>query len=454
MKIDFGVHTPWYRGTAFRAVAEKLWQRGWQFDYVSDRQLRDARVEGRTIVVPGGKYRAVVVPECAMMPEKTVEALVALARGGATVIFEKHIPRDVPGLGNLDERRAKLRTVLDGVVSIHGDCPDFRGHGDCPDFLGESRENGTVPVGRRGNGRVLVADDVGAALAAAGVPRESIVDQPGVAFIRRRHDAGCHYFIANHGPSPVDAWAPLGRTCKSAVLMDPLDGKCGTAAVRQNANGASEVLLQLQPGESIVLRTFADRTVEGPAWTYLRAAGDPTEVAGAWRVEFLEGGPEIPAGFETARLASWTELGGEEARRFAGTARYTIALDAPPQAAPAWLLDLGRVCETARVRLNGQELGAVFAPPWHVRLPQLKPKGNLLQIEVTSTSANRIRDLDRRGVAWKIFHDINFVNIDYRPFDASGWPLRPCGLLGPVRLTPVAPFTHPGHPACQSSSDK
>jgi hypothetical protein len=50
-------------------------------------------------------------------------------------------------------------------------------------------------------------------------------------------------------------------------------------------------------------------------------------------------------------------------------------------------------------------------------------------------------------MSWKTFHDINFVNIDYRPFDASGWPLRPCGLLGPVRLTPAAPFTHPGHRA-------
>jgi hypothetical protein len=56
---------------------------------------------------------------------------------------------------------------------------------------------------------------------------------------------------------------------------------------------------------------------------------------------------------------------------------------------------------------------------------------------VTNLSANRIRDLDRRGVTWKVFHDINFVNIDYQPFDASGWPVRDSGLLSPVTLTPV-----------------
>jgi hypothetical protein len=41
-------------------------------------------------------------------------------------------------------------------------------------------------------------------------------------------------------------------------------------------------------------------------------------------------------------------------------------------------------------------------------------------------------------VQWKIFKDINFVNLDYQPFDASNWPLTDCGLLGPVTLTAVA----------------
>lgn len=49
-------------------------------------------------------------------------------------------------------------------------------------------------------------------------------------------------------------------------------------------------------------------------------------------------------------------------------------------------------------------------------------------------SANRIRDLDRRQVPWRVFHDINLVNIKYRPFDASDWPVLDSGLLGPVVL--------------------
>ncbi|HEY7393693.1 MAG TPA: hypothetical protein VH559_02550, partial [Gemmatimonadaceae bacterium] len=59
------------------------------------------------------------------------------------------------------------------------------------------------------------------------------------------------------------------------------------------------------------------------------------------------------------------------------------------------------------------------------------------EVEVTNVSANRIRDLDRRHVDWKIFRDINFVGIDYKPFDASNWPVRPSGLMGPVTLQAI-----------------
>ena len=34
----------------------------------------------------------------------------------------------------------------------------------------------------------------------------------------------------------------------------------------------------------------------------------------------------------------------------------------------------------------------------------------------------------------KRFHEINFVNIDYKDFDASNWPALDSGLLGPVSL--------------------
>jgi hypothetical protein len=260
-----------------------------------------------------------------------------------------------------------------------------------------------------------------------------MVDHAGLLFIRRKLSDGRYYFIANRGDKPVDGWLPLAQKAKSVAIMDPMTGRAGMGAMAD----ATKVYLQLAPGDSVVLRTFTDRKPGGLAWAYWKPAGEPVTLTGKWKVKVLHGGPTLPASFATTRLASWTELGGEDAQRFAGTARYTLTFDAPATTAASWWLDLGNVCQSARVRLNGRDLGPAIKPPFRVALDGLKPKGNLLEVEVTNVAANRIRDLDRRGVKWRNFYDINFVNINYKLFDASNWPLAESGLLGPVKLVPV-----------------
>jgi hypothetical protein len=52
-------------------------------------------------------------------------------------------------------------------------------------------------------------------------------------------------------------------------------------------------------------------------------------------------------------------------------------------------------------------------------------------------AANRIRDLDIRGVNWKKFYDINFISIESSVFDASGWDVKEAGLWGKVKITPL-----------------
>ena len=72
--------------------------------------------------------------------------------------------------------------------------------------------------------------------------------------------------------------------------------------------------------------------------------------------------------------------------------------------------------------------------PFSVMVPPgtLKEKGNVLEIEVTSVAANRIRKMDKDGTPWRVFHDINFASYKGGKFDASKWPLTVNGLLGPV----------------------
>jgi hypothetical protein len=398
----------WLEGHPVHAAAMTLWERGYGFDMVSDQLLAGAESSGRSVTLGGNAYRAVVVPQCRVMPQATLRKLAELARAGATVIVLGDLPSDVPGFASL------LKEVLDV----------------------------TGPGGRAGRSQFLVGDDLDALLRRAGVPRELAADA-GLRFVRRTHAQGHHYFLVNRGDRPVDGWVALGTPAKSVAILDPLaDDRAGVAAVRRGADNSTQVFLQLQPGESCVLQTFADREASGRPWRYTRPAGEPVAVTGTWDVRFIDGGPTLPAGFDTRELASWTARDDNELKRFAGTARYTVEFDRPTAEVADCLLDLGRVCESARVSVNGHPVGTLFCPPFRVAVGgHLKPGRNTLEIEVTNLAANRVRDLDRRKVNWKYFYDANLASHPTSGrrgvLDASSWPVRDSGLLGPVRLIPV-----------------
>lgn len=424
---QFTVHArDWFEQQPIGKTAEQLWNRGYAFDYVSDRQLARTKVLDGRIQSGGGNYSTVVLPRTEHIPLSTLRKLLELAQAGATIVFQDALPGDVPGWGKLEERRAELRELL-GRIQF-GDAAD----------VSRSTNSGPLRLGWFGKGRLFVGG-LESALTAVGVPREPMFDHPGLCCVRRSISGGYYYFIANRSEQRVESWVSLSRPAQAVVVMDPLTGRSGAGAIRQHRPDNVETFLGLAAGESIILQCQATPQSGLPKWTWWDARGQASTLTGKWRVSFLQGGPELPQPFQTSHLASWTELGDTNAQSFAGTARYELAFDSPDEHTEHWQLNLGNVCQSARVRLNGEDLGTLITAPFRLITGALKPKGNQLEIEVTNVSANRVRDLDRRGVKWKNFYDVNFVNLDYKPFDASGWPLTDSGLLGPVTLTPAVP---------------
>ena len=419
-----GVHdVKWLTEQPVGKIARALLERGYSFDYVSDRQLQQTKVDRRDFVTPGARYKVLIVPATRRMPVATLQQIARFAQAGGAVILER-LPEDVPGYGRLETRRTEFKAALGRL-----------------------------------EGRATVSADVVATLANRGVRREPIADT-GISFLRRATAIGADYFFVNLTAKPVEGWIALGSPARAAALLDPLTGIAGQAALRRNSSQAPEIFLQLEPGQSLIVRTSHEPAPAGtgPAftaavrsqvareldaasaqpWPYRQATGEPIALQGRWSVAFTKGGPELPPAIETTQLQSWTDLGGDEAKRFGGTARYRLEFEAPARSAEDWLLDLGDVRESARVRLNDVDVATAWSLPFRVRLGQpLKPGRNVLEIDVTNLAANRIRDLDQRKVPWKIMREINFVNINYRPFDASDWKLTPSGLLGPVTLVPL-----------------
>jgi hypothetical protein len=420
----FTVHDrSWLEEEPVGKTARHLWDKGYAFDFISDRQLALSVSTNARIEVPGGRYKTILVPPVDHMPLETFTQLIALAQSGTTILFENHLPHDVPGLGDLQERHNQLERKKQ-TLHFTSVFPDLQ----------------AAPVG---TGWFLVGE-LSRLLTSGSIPRETFTDQ-GLQFIRR-HDRNRPdqpvYFIVNSSTNAFNDWIMPSRRAISgkSIRWTPVGTELSPLEIKQS-HGSTHVRLYLNPGESILLALQNSSPAPTPDATPGNACGHPISLTGQWKLEFLSGGPELPKTRDLNQPMPWSNIAERETEAFSGTARYRLLFDAPPDIHGPVEINLGTVHQSARVLLNGLNLGTVISPPYSVLCPKLEAADNILEVEITSTAANRIRDLDKRGVQWRTFHDINFVNIDYKPFDASTWPVSPAGLEGPVTLRSVESHT-------------
>lgn len=404
----------WLKPTTFYTLAKELRDKGYNFDYISDHFIAESKVVNGLIKTPGASYKTLIVPLCQYMPIETLAKLVNLIREGAKVIFMDQFPKDVNGLGNLDQRRKEFKDLIASlpVKSFEAD-----------------------QMIQMAKGKLIMGKNIDKLLPLCNVYHESLSTE-GLKYIRRKNDTGYHYFITNLGAKAVNGWTPLSVPAKSIVLFDPLSGISGVTKVKME-NNKTQVFLSLKPGQSIIVKTYSSKVVKGKAFPEYRQTGQPVELKGKWDLVFNEGNPTIKDKYKLDELKSWTTL-SDDLNIFAGTGTYSLDFQMPDAKADEWLLDLGKVCESARVTINGAKVGTVWSLPFEITVGSFLKKGmNHLKIEVTNLPANRIADYDRRKVEWRIFKEINFINVFYRPFDASNWKPMPSGLIGPVRLVPL-----------------
>ncbi|KAB2642202.1 MAG: hypothetical protein DVB26_03410 [Verrucomicrobia bacterium] len=164
------------------------------------------------------------------------------------------------------------------------------------------------------------------------------------------------------------------------------------------------------------------------------------ELTGSWDVTFDPkwGGPG-KVKFE--KLDDWIRRPEEGIKLYSGTAIYhkTFTLAGGPGNRAPFYLSLGSVKYTARVKLNGKDLGIVWTAPWRVEITSaLKAGTNELEIEVINLWPNRrIGDAslpeEKRYTHSNIaFSPLNPAN----PIEQSG--LLTSGLLGPVLIQALA----------------
>ncbi|MDB5240273.1 MAG: glycoside hydrolase [Spirosoma sp.] len=392
----------WLLPLPFGRLCDTLRQRGYSFDYVSDKQLAQLSVSSGKIMASGGQYRVILIPACQYMPETTLRRLRDLAKQGATIVFEHAMPQQAPGFYEFVRRGTLVQTLGREMKQLR---------------------------------TVRVAANVVQTLATLHVPVESMA-MLGLSFIRKQAGGKPIYFIANLANRFQSGWISLAKQDTRWVHYDPLTDQTTILPVRLTKNKSAQVWLRLLPGQSCFL-TPDDRTQP------VKEVKKPTnktiadELNGPWNLTFVKGKPEGLQPAQLNQLRNWTTL-SDSAGYFSGTARYetTFRVAEPINPLATYRLLLGDVRETARVWLNGQEVGLAWSLPFELTIPAtlLRQTDNRLVVEVVNLSANYMRLRDGQLPTWKKFYDINMVDIRYTPFDATSWKPMPSGLLGPVQL--------------------
>ncbi|MBD3626575.1 glycosyl hydrolase [Cyclobacterium sp.] len=404
----------WLHPTAFYQESKMLMEKGFGLDFVSDRMIEGLQVDDGRFLAAGGDYRSrvLIIPETAYMPVATLQNAISLAEKGGTVIFQK-APQNVPGFHDHSSRKEALDALWSGLSF-------------------EDKVYGEEAV--EGEGKVILAENIFQALVGLGMQRENLVDE-GLKFLRRDLNGQKYYYLVNHSGKTVNKSIDLQYGGKAAVLMDPQQGIIGLGSNAETA-GKSSVRVNLDPGESLIVHVLNRDPGNIPNWKYDSTKPEIDSINGPWRLEFINGGPELPEAVTLDEIKPWTELDDPVALNFSGQAGYENSFNLEQVDKNAkYVLNLGQVLESARVWINGKEVGYAFGVPFKLDISEFVQKGsNQLRIEVANLMANRVRYLDQNEIVWRNYHEINFVNIDYGPFDASGWKTMPSGLRGPVNL--------------------
>lgn len=407
----FDIHSMEKRAPKFINTVQSIIKLGYDVDYISDRYVQKEEVTNR--------YAAIIVPDVQFMPLATVRKLNDLAKNGYKVIFVKNFPTSVPGYNKKAEQKefAKLMKQIREVA--------------------------------------VLADDYQSALSGTKAKPEPMRSVQGLSCIRRSNPDGYHYFISNLQAKDVDENVTLGTRCAGAVFYNPMNGQVSKARV----NMLGQVAVQLKSGESIILRTFtnsekydqfmAENAKIKPHKYYNVLEQRAAPLSNSWTLTFKDAAPKaIEKTYRLQQTTDWTTLGDEELKTTMATGVYrtTVNLashyfnqrDPYAEGAAAYILDLGDVRETAHVTINGRDAGTLFSVPYRLDITDyLKMGENTFEIEVANLPANRIAQLDREGVNWRHFKEINVVDLNYKKDHYDNWETMPSGLCTPVKLIPA-----------------
>ena len=477
----------------------ELRQAGYDYDFCGTDLISQLRVENGELVLPSGmRYRLLALKEDSRMRPELAQNVRDLVRDGATIIAQR--PKSAPGLTNFPECDAQVKAIANEVWG--------------------SNESSDAGQNSFGKGRIVWGKKPVEVLKELAVSPDFQSTTPELLYIHRTVGDSDIYFVSHQGEGSAMADCLFRVTGRQPELWDPMTGSMKPAGLWRTEGRGTRVTLPLGPKGSVfvvfrhpsapkattfasiggeMLPTTSGSSSEGwkpAAWlpeltakstsadllawsngSYVLKASNggektvtvdslpaPLAVEQPWTVDFTPGWG-APARVKFPELSDWSKNADTGVRYYSGTATYRTTLKLPSEfvaKANRLELDLGQVCVSAEVILNGKNLGVLWCNPFRTDITRVAKAGdNALEVRVVNLWPNRIigddqfpDDCQWIGKALKDWPDwlkqgkprpsnqrLTFGTWKHWQKDS---PLLPSGLLGPIQVragttTPITP---------------
>ncbi|MDR3252550.1 MAG: glycoside hydrolase family 2 [Tannerella sp.] len=384
--------------------------KGYAFDYINAEVLltRASVKDGRLTLPDGMSYSLLVLPQLETVRPEVLSKIKDLVNEGLVILGPA--PKRSPSLQNYPEADKQISALAAELWGNEGNKINAVGKGK---------------VFADGQAIKDVFDAIGVK------PDMQIEDNPGVLYIHRTTPESDIYFISNQTDKAINikpSFRIAGRTPElwNPLTEDILDLK------EYSVEGATTVVpLVLQGNESSFI-VFRKKGKPSSSAQNFPVENVIAKLNAPWQVTFDKGlrGPE-----ETVTLSAledWSKSSDERIRYFSGKATYRTTFKHQTSTAKSRLyIDLGKVMVTAKVKINGEYAGGVWAFPYRLNVTELLKEGdNTVEVEVINNWMNRLigdQNLPEpeRGT-WV------YIN----PWKADS-KLQESGLIGPVEIIEI-----------------
>jgi len=320
---------------------------GYDFDYINAEVImnRLAVRDGRFVLPDGMSYRLLVLSASDTMRPALLQKIKQLVEAGGAVLGPK--PERSPSLENYPACDAEVKQLADALW---------------------------------GGGHVMTGDDLAHALRQLQTP-EDVVCPEGMLWKHRRDADSDIYFVSNQQAKERRETLSFRVTGRAPELWRADTGTVEPAADFKEESGRTCVTLDFDPAGSVFVVFKKGAPVPAAPKPELKQVA---EIKGPWKVTF----PFKQATFK--KLIPWQEHSDPDIKYFSGTATYKTQFKLA-RVEGTTVLDLGAVDEMARVRVNGQDMGVLWKPPYRVDISKAVKKGkNTLEVDVVNTWRNAL----------------------------------------------------------------